>query len=118
MRRSTVRYLTEEQAARIETTAQGKPCEVGIILALHYGLRLSDISHLRWSDIDFHKGMLCIDNGKGYRMLKMTEADTAYLSGLYSHRNALVSAFVWADVPGVAVVPYGIISEIRWMQHK
>lgn len=111
--RGTVHYLTEEEAERIEAAAQGKPCKVGVMLALHYGLRLSDITHLRWEDIDTQQRTMCIDNGKGYRVLRLTVEDAAYLHGLETHRNGLVSPFVWVDVPGVPAAPYGVTRAIR-----
>lgn len=111
--RGKVRYLTEEEATRIEMEARDKPCKVGIILALHYGLRLSDIIHLRWTDIDMQQRTICIDNGKGYRMLTVTAEDMTYLHGLERHRNGLVSAYVWEDIPGVPAAPYGVTRAIR-----
>lgn len=111
--RRRVRYLTEAEAKKIETGARGKSCKVGVILALHYGLRLSDITHLRWKDIDVQQQTICIDNGKGYRVLALTVEDMTYLHELETHRNTPVSPFARQDVLGLPAAPSGVTRAIR-----
>lgn len=113
MCRTAVHYLTEEQATRIEAGARGKSCRVGIILALHYGLRLSEIIYLRWTDVDMKARRMCVDNGKVCREIVLSVEDTAYLYSLYSSRNSLVSPFVWESVTDVPAAPYTVTRAIR-----
>ncbi len=111
--RNVVHYLTEEQATRIEAGAREKPYRLGIILALHYGLRLSEIIRLRWSDVEIKARKMCIDNGKVCREIVLSVEDTAYLYSLYTSRNSLVSPFVWESVTDVPAAPYAVTRAVR-----
>lgn len=111
--RKKARYLTAEEVERIETASQGQPCRVGIILALHYGLRLSDITRLRWSDVNMGASVICVDNGKCYRELSLSVEDAAYLQTLYSGKSSFVSPFVWEDVPGQPAASYTVTRAIK-----
>ena len=52
------------EVERLLEVAEG-PDKVMILLGAHAGLRIAEISALRWGDIDWHAGELVVQKGKG-----------------------------------------------------
>lgn len=56
--------LSLDEQASIEETlkSQNTPHKIAVQLALHSGLRISEITALRWKDIDFQKGFIYVQH--------------------------------------------------------
>lgn len=55
---------TPEQAGQLYSAViqEGEPIRAAVTLAMFYGLRMSEVRGLRWSDIDFAKNVMHIQN--------------------------------------------------------
>lgn len=56
-----VRALTKEEQQKIECAALQESACSPVILALYTGMRIGEISGLKWSDIDFENGRLAVN---------------------------------------------------------
>ncbi|WP_321387512.1 site-specific integrase [uncultured Enterococcus sp.] len=56
-----IRALTKEEQKRIEQAALQEPICSPIIVALYTGMRIGEISGLKWSDIDFKNGRIAVN---------------------------------------------------------
>ncbi|MBI4530991.1 MAG: tyrosine-type recombinase/integrase [Candidatus Latescibacteria bacterium] len=97
------RFLTEEEVTRILDTA---PAEWQAVIAtgVYAGLRAGELVHLEWSDIDFQKGTLTVQNkadwttkSKKNRTIPMAPALVPYLR---RHPRHVGSPYVFCDNAG------------------
>jgi integrase len=70
-----VRYLEKEEAQRLISNCKGHTKRV-VIIALNTGLRRGELLSLKWSDLDFRRGIIYIRNTKNgeKRELPMNDA--------------------------------------------
>jgi len=69
-------YTPEQVAVLLDMAKrEGEPMRAAITLAVVYGLRRSEICGLRWCDIDFSEGKLCICHTKTQNGTLVIEAD-------------------------------------------
>lgn len=79
----SMRFLEEEEAERLLEVSQAGPPYLYpiVLLALHTGMRRSEILHLRWQDLDFRREEIRVENMEGHltksgrnRVVPMTES--------------------------------------------
>ncbi|MGM0113406.1 tyrosine-type recombinase/integrase [Enterococcus sp. DIV0187] len=63
-RKQSIRALSKKEQQTIEKVALNEKNDTGLptYLALHTGLRIGEISALRWEDIDFEQGMIRVSH--------------------------------------------------------
>lgn len=84
--------LTEQR--RLEEAAKSESNGEIIIFALHFGLRIGEISALRWKNVDFDKGMLYIN--ETYQRLTNVSLNTEQVTTELSLGSAKTSSSVRA----------------------
>lgn len=131
-------YTPEQVAALLEAVElEGEPIRAGVMLAVCYGLRRSELLGLRWKDIDFEARTLSVRNTvtkyrdlvveaeqtktkKSHRTIDLIESTIPYLLQLKQtqERNGLVldKVCIWPD--GRAVRPDYITSRTRRIMEK
>ena len=95
-----VRYLTEEEEARLMAVLPADADRQRIKVLLQTGLRKSEFSGLRWKDIDLRAGVITIPRSKNgeTRHVPMTSAIRVFLSRLPRPLDA--SALVFPNSVG------------------
>lgn len=61
------RILTQDQVAALAQAAQSTRWGLAILLAAHTGMRIAEILGLRWSDIDWERGLIRVEQIVIYR---------------------------------------------------
>ncbi len=98
---SEMQILNDDQIRQFLITAKGSPFEAIFYLALATGMRQGELLGLKWSDIDWNKGILFVQRqlqqieGQGYVFLppktragrRQIKVGTATLKQLEDHRN-------------------------------
>lgn len=131
-------YTPEQVAALLDAVErEGEPIRAAVVLAVCYGLRRSEISGLRWQDIDFDAGTLEVKNTKtqngtltieaeqtktkkSRRTISLIGSTIPYLKGLKQTQaqNGLVldKVCVWPD--GRTMRPDYISHRVRQIMKK
>jgi len=99
-----VKYLTEEQADNLISLAP-EPLKSIIILALHTGMRRTEIASLKWQDIDIQERMLTLQDTKNKGKRHIPLNNTA-IDILLKARQDNESEFVFQGKKGHISSPY------------
>lgn len=131
-------YSAEQVASLLNAAkSEGEPIRAAIVLAVCYGLRRSEVCGLRWQDIDFDAGKLCVCNtvtingdlrlegertktAKSHRIIDLIPSTIPYLQELKHAQEQngipLDKVVIWPD--GRAVRPDYISSRSRKLMEK
>lgn len=82
------RFLTSEEANEVLGALKGHPLEALVYTTLYYGLRRSEVLGLRWSAVDFDRGLLTI-NHTVVKNVTIVEKDTTKTQSSH-HTYALI----------------------------
>ena len=55
-------FYSAEEAVALMNAVKGDPVELGVMMALYYGLRRSEIVGLKWSAVDFKRKIITINH--------------------------------------------------------
>ncbi|MGM0125936.1 hypothetical protein IGI37_003337 [Enterococcus sp. AZ194] len=117
--------LSEEEQVLLEEKARQHPKGLPILLSLHTGLRIGEISALKWSDIDLTKGEITVSRTLQRISLPSKNRNSTIMEGsaksLSAHRVIPLNDRIWGilkEKKQTANSPYVVGSQNRFFEPR